>query len=224
MRASQLAQALGVSRAAVNSWLKGEKLSLGNVVGIANALDVSLNWLVGGIGSVNLAADPALSADEENLLRLLRHLGDDALSQALGMLKAMQSVEQNPLKRFKAYDLVSRSELPIAVLDADGFLVYSNIYHNRLIGLGDDHQPSLNSHHFTEWIPRVFHRQFRSLLQDTLRQGHATYKNLQVRCPINQSVRTFIIHANAVSTHTGPGVHLLMKVIDSSVEKSHVYP
>lgn len=216
MRPSDLAARSGVSRAAVSSWLKGENLSLANINIIAKVLDVSLNWLVMGIGSVQLAADSDVSQEEQNLLRLLRHFGEDALSQSLGMVRATQEQAQDPLKCFKAYDLVSSTQLPVAVLDADGFLVYSNIYHNRLLGLENVDRLKLQSHHFTEWIPRVFHRPFRNLLQDTLRKGHATYRDLQITCPVNQVMRRFLIHTHAVSTPAGPGIHLLFKRIDDA--------
>lgn len=218
IRPAELAGRLGVSRAAVSNWLRGEKLSATHISAIATELDVSINWLTLGIGSIDIAADATLSPREEDMIRLVRYFGDDILQRAVSMVTAlsqhMSQQERQPLRQFKAYDMVAHTQMPIAVLDAGGHLVFSNIYHNQLLGMNEDEARSLQGRHFTDWIPKIFHRKFRSILEDTLRQGHATYSNMHLICPVTQQERKLIIHAHAVSTPAGPGAQLLFKPFD----------
>lgn len=215
IRPADLAERLGVSRAAVSCWLKGEKLSVNQLCAISTELDVSLNWLVLALGSPNIAADAAISTTEEDMIRLLRYFGDDAVQTARSMVSALAGTEQPPLKRFKAYDLISRTEMPILVLDATGHLVFSNIYHNRLLGLDEEAARQLQGRHFTDWVPKVFHRKFRSILQDTLRKGYTTFNSMHITCPVTHQERKLIIHSRAVTTANGPGAQLLIRSVDN---------
>lgn len=214
IRPAELAARLGVSRAAVSNWLKGEKLSAAHVCAVATELDVSINWLALGIGSIEIAADATLTQREEDMIRLVRYFGDEVLQRAVGMVTALSQQNRQPLRQFKAYDLVSHTQMPIAVLDANGHLVSSNIYHNQLLGMNEDEARNLHGRHFTDWIPKIFHRKFRSILEDTLRKGHATYNKMHLICPVTQQERKLIIHAHAVSTPNGPGAQLIFKPFD----------
>ncbi|HSC76348.1 MAG TPA: helix-turn-helix transcriptional regulator [Pseudomonadales bacterium] len=218
LRLSDLAAAVNVSRPAVSGWIRGEQLSVANLMSIAEYLQVSLNWLILDLGPMNIAADGELSATEENLIKIVRYFGSEAIRPTLELVKSLvMNKQQETVKNIKAYDLVSRTSIPIAVLDKKGHLVFSNIYHNQLLGLDDIRASTLIGAHFTEWVPKIFHRNFRSIIQNTLKNGFSDYSRVGIVCQETQEIRQIIVHSRAVRANDGIGVQLVLCSIDQHV-------
>lgn len=215
LRPTDLAAMAHVSRPAVSSWLKGENLSCTSLVTISQTLQVSLNWLALGIGNMNAPSDGHLTQREQDLIKLIRYFGSTTIDSIFSMIQTMDSHSAPLMKQFKAHDLVSRTQMPICILNAKGILTFSNIYQNRLMGVEiHTSNPMLNKH-YTEWIPKPYHRIFRDMLQQTLKRGYASYTRLRMTCPITQQDRLTIIHGRAISTSSGPSIQLLTRIIDN---------
>ena len=50
-KATALACALGVNESAVSRWKRGGPITLAHAIGLCDALDISMDWLIRGIGS-----------------------------------------------------------------------------------------------------------------------------------------------------------------------------
>ena len=102
----------------MSGWIHGKGLTLTNLIHIAEALQVSLNWLVHGIGSEQLAA---------------------------------------------------------------------NLAFNQLLRLSDEHITQAIQQEYTQWLPRHLHTPVRHLMKETLQNGHAGTKKIQITRNSNEN-------------------------------------
>ena len=80
-----LAVELGVDESAISRWRRGRSISLGNAVRLAEALDVSLDWLLTGRGHIDAHRNGEAKLDR--LTRdLLSELSEDRAAEALAAL------------------------------------------------------------------------------------------------------------------------------------------
>lgn len=98
MRASALAVAAKVGRAAVSLWLNGHTQSIdgANLARVARALDVSPLWLATGEG----APTDLITVRERELLQLFRQLPECGQNLALQLLATAVSELSAPLSEF----------------------------------------------------------------------------------------------------------------------------
>ncbi|KQQ61537.1 MULTISPECIES: helix-turn-helix transcriptional regulator [Rhizobium/Agrobacterium group] len=84
-----LAAELNVSVAAVSRWQNGGHTSLENVCSLAELLDVSLDWLLLGRGTMNWHSDKSISATELQSVLLLRNRSKVFQARLLALLEAI---------------------------------------------------------------------------------------------------------------------------------------
>lgn len=89
-----LATACGVSDQAVTGWTKTGRINKKNLPAIAQALGVSVDWLLTGreppSGSTDAANEEALSRQEQIILELFRDLTDDQKAEVVRSLEAQK--------------------------------------------------------------------------------------------------------------------------------------
>lgn len=73
-----LALEVGVNESALTRWKRGDAISTANAVRLCQVLDISLDWLLLGRGTMDLHKSAFASAREEQLLAQLRGLPPNA--------------------------------------------------------------------------------------------------------------------------------------------------
>jgi len=91
-----LAQKLGVSAGAVGQWESGGKIpATERLAGVANALNVSVDWLLGKAEQAHDTSSPAADIDEDiRLIHQARELGVD-LHKVLAEARQRKWLEEN---------------------------------------------------------------------------------------------------------------------------------
>ncbi|HEY1475992.1 MAG TPA: helix-turn-helix transcriptional regulator [Pseudolabrys sp.] len=86
-----LAAELNVHESAVTRWKENKQMSLHNAMALAASLDVSLDWLLLGRGTMDShrAAPAWRPADSETLGQIAQRLGPRSLSLLLAMIDSM---------------------------------------------------------------------------------------------------------------------------------------
>ena len=85
-----LAAELNVHESAVTRWKENKQMSLDNAVALGTALDISLDWLLLGRGTMDShrSLPPAArNVDDETLVQIGRRLGPRSLSLLLAMIE-----------------------------------------------------------------------------------------------------------------------------------------
>jgi len=85
-----------VSKYTVNQWLKGSSLTCSALQLISCKLDISINWILLGIGDISPTSNLHTSYKERQLLQIMRHLGPDLTSSVHTMLDSMLDYQSKP--------------------------------------------------------------------------------------------------------------------------------
>lgn len=188
LKATDLARLTDVSDAKVSGWIHGKGLTLTNLIHIAEALQVSLNWLVHGIGSEQLAANGRLNPLEKDLVLALRHFGTESVDHLNRFLSRFYLASLgSSLKQFHAHNLAVDMNPPFAILDTHGKLLTANLAFNQLLRLSDEHITQAIQQEYTQWLPRHLHTPVRHLMKETLQNGHAGTKKIQITRNSNEN-------------------------------------
>ena len=94
VKAMALAHRIGVSESAVSRWRHGSPLTLANVVALAAALDLSLDWLLSGCGAMDRA-----SVRDRQRLAALDDVDPESLATVARLLHRLRSPEDPPAPR-----------------------------------------------------------------------------------------------------------------------------
>ena len=85
-----LAAELEVHESAITRWKENKEMSLANAVALSAALDISLDWLLLGRGTIDShKAASAPPADDGTLRRIASRLGPRSLSLLLSMVESI---------------------------------------------------------------------------------------------------------------------------------------
>jgi len=85
-----LAYQLGVNESAVSRWKKGGPITISNAIALADALDVSLDWLLMDRGHMDISPKPQQSAQELKLHQMLIKLPKNAIHPLYEFLQAFE--------------------------------------------------------------------------------------------------------------------------------------
>ncbi|MGJ5177975.1 helix-turn-helix domain-containing protein [Bradyrhizobium oligotrophicum] len=92
---ANLADDLGVDESAISRWKKGGSMSLENAAKLSSALDVSLDWLILGRGTMNLHKKLALSSEEFELINIFRRMSEPSQERLVMFLKEVAPAHRN---------------------------------------------------------------------------------------------------------------------------------
>jgi len=84
---ANLADDLGVDESAISRWKKGGSMSLENAARLSSKLDVSLDWLILGRGTMNLHKEFSLSGEELELITIFRRMNEPSQEKLVMFLK-----------------------------------------------------------------------------------------------------------------------------------------
>lgn len=88
-----LAAEIGVNASSVTRWLQGGPISMEHMVRLCDVLEISLDWLLLGRGSFELAVGEPLTPTEERLLALSRAMQEGTLEHLINLLQALGKTE-----------------------------------------------------------------------------------------------------------------------------------
>ena len=181
--ATNLAYALGVSKSSVSDWLKGGGLTLNNITAIAVELNLSLDWLLHGKGSMDLFGPIHPSKDEMQLIQQLRNAGPTVFEAFFNMLGNMAKpmLGDDPVSQILALEMLEKSRMPMTVINHKGFIIDINEICMALLGDQLDKQKDVVGSHFANWIHEDDIKLAYQHMHDGMRNGHSTNFSCQLR-------------------------------------------
>ncbi|MEZ5435684.1 MAG: helix-turn-helix domain-containing protein [Pseudomonadales bacterium] len=154
LKSADLARLTGESATKAAGWLQGKGLMVAGLAQIAVALDVSLDWLVHGVGSEMAPEKMDLSPMEEQLLVALRHYGESTSRHLLGLLQSIEMTGISAsLQQLHAKTLLADMALPSVILCHHGNLLVANEAFAHLLGLECDALDALVGQSYKKWLP-----------------------------------------------------------------------
>jgi transcriptional regulator with XRE-family HTH domain len=85
-----LAAELKVHESAITRWKENKPISLGSAVALAATLDISLDWLLLGRGTIDAhRSHSAETGNDETMRQIMQHIGPRSLSLLLSAVKSI---------------------------------------------------------------------------------------------------------------------------------------
>lgn len=159
---SSLALSLGVSPATITGWLNGKSPTLENLAKVATTLNVSLCWLVKGVGPMRLHGPMHVTKAEEELLLQLRYFPEEVFDHLFVFLAAITNSgsESHLVKRARASKVLSSVGLAMAILDSRHIIRDINAEYLKLLNFEPAMKASIVGSSILDWIPAEQHGQF----------------------------------------------------------------
>ncbi|WP_281029200.1 helix-turn-helix domain-containing protein [Rhizobium deserti] len=92
------ASEIGVSESVVSRWQRGNGLSLANTIRVCEVLDISLDWLLLGRGTMEGHRPPANTGPRDRLQKATAQLPDTVINAMSALAEAIQ-VAEHPDRR-----------------------------------------------------------------------------------------------------------------------------
>ena len=87
-----LALAIGVNESTISRWRNSEPISVANAVGLAVALDVSLDWLLIGRGNIHSNPESLGSSDLEQIVQSASRLPNNVNKALLALIQSFSEI------------------------------------------------------------------------------------------------------------------------------------
>lgn len=157
MTVTELSLNLNVSKASVSEWLSTGKIAFDHLVLLSIRLNVSVHWLLTGIGEMGLYGALHLSKDETSLLKRAKALSEslvvEEMHRFLSVLMQLQ-LGDNPMQQLMYQKILSDLACPLCVLDSRGAICDANLPFLQLLGMSSDHAKRVIGSHLVKWLPR----------------------------------------------------------------------
>ncbi len=154
---TELSLDLDVSKASVSEWLSSGKIAFDHLVALSIRLNVSIHWLLTGMGDLGLCGSLRLSRTEFEVLQKLRALGGDkAVEKVHQFLSALMSSQlgDEPMQQVMYQKIMHDLACPLCVLDERGVICDANAAFLQLVGIKPENIRQLVGHHLVAWLPR----------------------------------------------------------------------
>lgn len=130
----------GVSRFSIAQWLKGNNLTTDSLCLIANELNISINWIIFGIGDLQRSSGYIPSDTETEFISICRHINHNCSQSLLALLKSLntfnaasRSINADKLMG----DFFSCSNTPVAIVQMDGAVLDCNAQFREMLGISE---------------------------------------------------------------------------------------
>lgn len=152
--ATNLAYTLGVSKSSVSDWLKGGGLTLNNVASIAVELNLSLDWLLLGKGSMDLFGPLHPTLIEMQLVNQLRSGGRLSFDTFFTLMQNMARplLGDDPVKQIHALEMLEKSRTAMAVVHHNGVILDVNEPCLALLGDNLDKNTDVIGTCYMKWL------------------------------------------------------------------------
>ena len=124
----ELARRAGVSAATVSYWQKGKNLNFEALDFLCCEMEVSLNWLINGQGSMDVAHSE-ITQEEAAMIRVLRHIGpnislplEQLLDASLNYIGSRHTLTCHPAKQ----DIFNSGQTAYARISQNGEVLNAN--------------------------------------------------------------------------------------------------
>lgn len=215
---SELSKRLGVSKASVSQWIKGKNLTLKTLALLSSELDISLNWIIYNIGDSHRISSLKVNDKEEALLYIMRHIKNDITSSITNFLQSMEGfISTVNLNRHVPTDKIFElSKVAASTISIEGYLLESNAYHNKLIGL-DPTDLEHENIYFLEFIAPEYKSKLKQVIASCKTGIKGDYCYFEM-INIKNSKRIPVITKASLSTYNGElAINVLVKPVDADV-------
>lgn len=154
---TELSLDLDVSKASVSEWLSSGKISFDHLVALSIRLNLSIHWLLTGMGDMSLHGSLRPSRTEFDVLQKLRALGGDkAVEKAHQLLATLMHAQlgDEPMQQVMYQKILHDLACPLCVLDERGVICDANTAFLQLVGIKPENTRQLVGHHLVTWLPR----------------------------------------------------------------------
>lgn len=151
---SKLALMIGTKPSTVSGWLSGKYPTVNNLISISRALNISLCWLVNGLGPMHMYGPLHISPDEENLLLQLRFFPKDISRHLLNFL-ALASQHESDIELIncaRASRVLNAADLAMAVFDNNFLIRDINNEFLKLLNIPEELKKQLINTYFIDWL------------------------------------------------------------------------
>lgn len=123
----KLSDLLNVAPSTISGWFNGKRPSLQNLLGLSQALNLSLSWLVSGNGNMYLHGPLYLEEHECQLLQSVNKFPGDYIDASLTFLaNILQTDPDTLIERALAHHTLMATRLPMFIDDNDTILHDAN--------------------------------------------------------------------------------------------------
>lgn len=187
---TNLAYALDLSKASVSEWLRGGGLSMQNLAAIALELNVSIDWLLMGKGTMDLFGSIHPTEEEMELVYHLRQTGPSTFDTFFRMISniAKPIMGEDPVNQILTLDMLEQSRMALCVISHDGHIVDLNDAFLQVLGDNLDKTTDVIGTHFAEWITEEDIANAVIMMQTSYTRGYST--NFSCRIMRKQSSPT----------------------------------
>lgn len=173
---TNLSYALGVSKASVSEWLRGGGLSINNLAAIALEMNISVNWLLMGKGSMNLFGPIHPTAEEMELIYHTRRASETVSDAFFNMISniAKPVLGDDPLNQLLAIEMLEQSGMALVIVDNKGIVTDVNDACLGLFGDNLDKTADVIGTHFSAWLEEDDIAKAMTLKKTSFERGHNT--------------------------------------------------
>ncbi len=213
-KSADLARLTGESPAKVAGWLQGKGLMTQGLTTLATHLDVSVDWLIHGIGPERVSEAVELSSQEEQLVIALRHYGVSAARHLLGLLTTVERDGiTTSLQHVRAQALLADLTLPSVILCHHGNFLAANEAFGGLLGFDQEKMDALFGQSYKKWLPHRLRSEFAVLLEQTLMKKSYGINSVTLQISQESNVHYFNIRCRLFSNKDTSGVQFIFFMV-----------
>ncbi|CAA0105520.1 Uncharacterised protein [BD1-7 clade bacterium] len=179
---TNIALILDVTPATVSGWLNGKHPKLSNLIGLCQLLNVSLNWLISGIGDKHYKGMLHVTETEGELVSTLRVLPGhsretlmDFLSWSAGF-NASYQLDRHAI----ADDMLKQSRLALIVLSRDGVVSDINVSALDILNLKGHQKAAVIGTQAIDWLMPSY----RAGLLMAMNTARCSLESIDIRCDL----------------------------------------
>lgn len=172
----------GASRATVSQWFKGRNLTLKTLWKLSDQLDISLNWMVFGLGDICRVSSLEITDKEEALITITRHMENDVapvISQLFKSVGRYNSGLTNIANQSRADEIFELAHIGRVSFLADGTIIDTNAFFRSVFGV-DEQLPGSYTVRCSDLVDVVYRPQLNRMMEEVKALGRSSY--VYLRC------------------------------------------
>lgn len=178
---AEVASLTGASRATVSQWFKGRNLTLNALEKLSGQLDISLNWIVFGLGDLSRASSLQITEKEEALLTITRHMENDVapvISELFKSVARYNSGLTNIANQSRADQMFELARIARVCFLTDGTIVDANPFFRSTFGV-EEQVPGDYKVNCLDLVDVVYRPHLKRMTEEVKAVGRSGYVYLQ---------------------------------------------
>lgn len=180
--ARELAELTRTSQSTVSAWLKGKNLTFKSIENITKTLNLSVNWLILGIGEPDRSSWLQLSDKEQSLIYLGRRISKDFFDSTHALLSSLANYNKEPYRKLvgqTANKVIHQAPTAIVISLLDGTILKSNSYFDTMLGISNSEQ-ELKALKTYDLVAHEYHSQLKQAKQNTYDTGVGNFNYFEL--------------------------------------------